>query len=84
MNEDIHKKQIEIISLIEENKVVFNRIKSLTQEINNSIFKDSCHKEYLSNCEPEYCSFRITGTCKYFENLESLQKIVNEYNIKLF
>jgi len=29
------------------------------------IFRATCFKDYLQECEPEYCSYRISGECKY-------------------
>jgi len=51
--------------------------KNLTQKAYELAFKTSCVKTYLSACEPEYCSFRYTNECKYFEMREQIIKTLN-------
>lgn len=33
-------------------------------------FRHYCMKSYLDECEPEYCSFRLTNTCDYIKVID--------------
>lgn len=53
----------------------------LKSELNQYLFEKYCEKGYLSECEPEYCSFRFTHTCRYIEAIQAIQE---EFGIKVF
>ncbi len=67
------KKKKKINDLIEE----FERY---LKELEGYLFKKYCMKGYLSECEPEYCSYRITRTCEY---IFVIRFIKNELGIDL-
>lgn len=43
-------------------------------EVNKILFSLFCQKSYLSECEPEYCSFRYTSQCSYIKALEIVKQ----------
>lgn len=58
--EDITKKQIDKERETEEKlKILFN---------------EYCLKDYLNECEPAYCVFRITNSCEYIKILNKLYR----------
>lgn len=38
-------------------------------------FKEFCLKQYLKECEPGYCVFRITNSCEYVKLLKKVHTI---------
>jgi len=36
------------------------------------VFKSLCPKSYLNECEPEFCAFRIEGSCPVINLIEEL------------
>jgi hypothetical protein len=44
------------------------------KELENLLFKEFCLKQYLVECEPFYCTFRITSSCKYIEMLKEIKE----------
>jgi hypothetical protein len=84
MNEIDQSHKIEKLkSLVEINSELLNSIQNQFNEIAQEIFKDSCLKDYLKQCEPEFCSFRLTNTCKYFDKLEPLHDLKKKFELKL-
>ena len=79
----INTKLDEINSLLSTHAELFNNVHKLIDELNHEIFIESCHKPYLKNCEPMYCSYRIANTCEYFDRLAPLLRITEKVNIKL-
>ncbi len=59
-----------------EIKKLQNKIEELKKKkikILNKAFERYCHKDYLDECEPAYCSF--SSECKYLEMLRDLREI---------
>lgn len=52
----------------------------LKRELDAYLFINYCEKGYLSECEPEYCSYRYTNSCRY---IKALREILEKYNINL-
>jgi|GEM_PF-2431406 hypothetical protein len=44
------------------------------EELKNELYVKFCLKEYLEECDPAYCSFRITNSCEYIKILRSLNR----------
>jgi len=68
-----------VMTLIQEIKA--DSRKQLIDELRLLLFTNLCAKGYLEECEPEYCSVRYTGNCKYIQAIHHIQK---EYGIKLY
>lgn len=62
-----------IISLYAERKGIDEEIQSLQ----NQLVEQLCPKE-KKECEPEYCTFRLTDTCPF---LEEWHKILTEAHV---
>ena len=56
-------------------------VKEWKNMLNNYLFKKYCEKGYLQECEPEYCTYRYTNSCRY---LDALHEIQDKYNLKIF
>lgn len=68
------KKDSELIFLLENIKSCkATELKEQLEKINNKLFHIFCKKDYLTECEPEYCSYRITSACPYVEALSLLK-----------
>jgi hypothetical protein len=78
MTEDIKNKLSQIKLVYDNNANLFEEYKKLINEASELIFKEYCQKPYLNRCEPEFCSIRILGECKYFEELNNLHAIINQ------
>lgn len=52
--------------------------KSLRRELDNYLFTHYCEKGYLSECEPEYCTYRYTNSCRY---IKALHEIAEKFGI---
>ena len=50
----------------------------LKRELDQYLFNHYCEKGYLSECEPEYCSYRYTYSCRY---IKALHEIMKKYNV---
>lgn len=58
----------------------YQEIDTLKVQLNEYLFRHYCEKGYLSECEPEYCTFCYTNSCKY---LKLLREIMAKYDIDL-
>ena len=67
------KKIEKMVKKLDRNKSYSKLMKSF-EELNNDLFKNYCMKGYLKTCEPEYCTYRITGNCDYIKLLGLLSK----------
>lgn len=54
--------------------------KASLDRIRNALFSRYCRKQYLETCEPEYCSYRLLGTCEY---IDAIRQIYEESGINL-
>jgi len=52
----------------------YSEVMKTFEELNNHLFKNYCMKGYLETCEPEYCTYRITGNCDYIKLLGLLSR----------
>ena len=43
---------------------------SIDDDLTRRLFKKYCIKPYLKECEPEFCSARISNTCKFIALLQ--------------
>ncbi len=77
-NTHLHK----LISLLKENQKTIEIIHDSFDESNKEIFKANCLKD-IPRCEPEFCSFRIDGSCKYIDKLEPLNDTKRKFNWEL-
>ena len=66
-----------LIEFSKENKKVLTEWTDLIKKTQEQIFKDYCHKKYLKECEPSYCTYRIEGNCEYPEKIRNLEKKIN-------
>jgi len=41
-------------------------------ELNRHLVRTYCAKSYLAACEPEYCTYRLLGTCDYLRVVHAL------------
>jgi hypothetical protein len=58
-----------------EQRNILNNWQKLVSQAREAIFKYHCLKiDYLKECEPTYCNFRINKTCKYPEELSKFNK----------
>jgi hypothetical protein len=59
-------------------KAIRNGVEAEKQlhKLEHLFFVAFCAKPYLSQCEPEYCTFRITRSCKYMRALEKIYQEV--------
>jgi hypothetical protein len=57
--------------LVKERKETYGKIEKLER----ILFKKLCPKHYLNTCEPAYCIFRITNTCKYLATLGRIYRV---------
>lgn len=58
----------------------YEEVNALKVKLNEYLFKHYCEKGYLSECEPEYCTFCYSNSCKY---IKLLHEIVEKYDINL-
>lgn len=65
--ENILKNDIELNTLIQkvENTQKIDELKDNIQELKSYCFSKYCLKPYLSECEPEYCVYRLQDRCHY-------------------
>jgi peptide methionine sulfoxide reductase MsrA len=77
-----NQKLNELKSTIDTNKELLSSIQKQFNDLAQIIFKENCHKEYLKQCEPEYCSFRLENTCNYSDQLSSLFELKKSFEIK--
>ncbi len=75
-NIELEEKILKIKEFKKKNLKVLIEWEKITSEAKDTLFKASCLKDYLKSCEPFYCSFRITGVCKYPEKFTELEKII--------
>ena len=47
---------------------------NLSSRLNDYLFKAYCEKPYLSECEPFYCAFRYSNSCRYVQALRELHE----------
>lgn len=64
----------ELIKFSKRNEKILKEWKNLIKKTDKQIFRDYCHKEYIKECEPWYCSYRITGNCEYPRKIKKLEK----------
>lgn len=77
MEENKEQEKLEkIIQFKKHNISVLLEWKKLIDDAREAIFKANCLKSYLTECEPWYCSFRITGSCKYPDEISKLEKLI--------
>jgi len=63
---------------IKKNQKIFNEYDKLIKKAELVAFQSSClKKDYLKECEPEYCVFRLNNECQYFTNLAEIKKITS-------
>lgn len=55
-------------------------IELLKKQLDSYLFTHYCGKEYLSECEPEYCVYRYTNSCRY---IKALHELFEKYGINL-
>ena len=82
-DEKINRSIKELETLINENESLFILLKEKFTYAEREIFSECCHKKYLNQCEPEYCSFRIANTCKYFDMIAPLLAIKRKIELKI-
>lgn len=70
----LEKKISEIRSFQKNNENVLLSIQQLFFSASDEIFKETCKKE-LKSCEPEFCMFRLEGTCDYPKYLSRLNDL---------
>ena len=64
-----------LVSMLENiKKESLEEFKNKVDEISGMLFSLFCQKHYLSECEPEYCSFRFTSQCPYIKSLALVKK----------
>ena len=73
MSDDPDEKLMKLEEFKLRNIATLLEWEKLTADARTALFKSLCHKPYLTACEPEYCGFRITGVCKYPEELTKLK-----------
>lgn len=76
MDQNIEQRLKSILSEVSEHEETH----ALKTQLNEYLFKHYCEKGYLTECEPEYCSYRYTNSCKY---VELLHEIMEKYGINL-
>ncbi|WP_010250982.1 hypothetical protein [Acetivibrio cellulolyticus] len=76
ISNDIKTQELISSILKHNNENIMMKIK----ELNNYLFKELCLKEYLDECEPEYCSFRLSNTCPY---VVIIKLMYSKYKINL-
>lgn len=64
-DKDIDEILLQITLMGEHERTEADQRKHLIEEGEEILFKSHCFKSYLKRCEPEFCSYRITGACKY-------------------
>ena len=68
MSQYIDRNAENIITRISEH----SDIERLKKQLDSYLFSCHCEKEYLSECEPEYCVYRYTDSCRYIKALNEL------------
>lgn len=52
-----------------------DKISRLIPDLNRYLFELYCKKDYLNECEPEYCSYRILNTCDYINSIQEMSTV---------
>lgn len=52
-----------------------NKDEKRIKQLETKFFKEFCLKQYLKECEPGYCVFRITNSCEYVKILKKVHTI---------
>ncbi len=75
-NNEIKKKTNQLVEFKKTNEDLLITWSNKIKEIKKDLFDVYCLKKYLNECEPSYCSFRITGQCKYLEELSAFEELI--------
>jgi len=73
---NIELKMTVIVEFKKQNSKMLLEWKNLIDDARKTIFETYCLKNYQKECEPWYCSLRITGKCKYPEELTKLDNAI--------
>jgi hypothetical protein len=76
MSHLIDETLLNLIAFKNNNELILDQLNARIIEAEKIIFKETCHKKYLDRCEPEFCTERITNSCKYFSELSRLQALL--------
>ena len=74
-NLEIQKKIDELKEFKGKNKQLFTTWKGLIEDTNQLLLKAFCIKN-LNECDPWYCTFKFTDSCKYSEKLQELENTI--------
>ncbi len=44
------------------------------RRLKQSVFRELCEKQYLTECDASYCTMRYTGTCEYLRVWGEIEK----------
>jgi len=63
----------ELLEFSKLNEKILMDWKELVKKTDKQLFRDYCYKKYLKNCEPMYCTYRITNSCEYPKKRKKLE-----------
>ena len=62
----LDENEIASLQKVFEGNITINEAAEIVNRISTVLFKKICNKiNYLDNCEPAFCAFRINGSCRY-------------------
>ncbi|CAG0962273.1 MAG: hypothetical protein MPEBLZ_03994 [Candidatus Methanoperedens nitroreducens] len=64
-----------IVEQIKRTIQIKNKDDKRIKQLEIKFFKEFCLKQYLKECEPGYCVFRITNSCEYVKILKKVHTI---------